>query len=58
MNVGDQVSVNAERELGILVAKASMVSHVSTTYAGDWASATPLQVVGGQVVDPFPPPKA
>lgn len=57
MNVGDQVSVNAERELGILLAKTSLVNTISSTYAGDWASATQLVTVGGQVVNPFPAPK-
>lgn len=57
MNVGDQVSVNAERELGILLANTGIVNTISGTFATDWASATPLQVVNGQVVSPFPPPK-
>ena len=57
MNVGDQVSVNAERELGILLANTGIVNTISTTFAGDWATATPVQVVNGQVVNPFPPPK-
>ena len=58
MNVGDQVSVNAERELGILLANTGIVNTMSATYASDWATATPVQVVNGQVVNPFPPPKA
>ena len=58
MNVGDQVSVNAERELGILLANTGIVNTISTTYASDWSTATPLQVVNGQVVNPFPTPKA
>lgn len=58
MNVGDQVSVNAERELGILLANTGIVNTMSATYASDWATATPVQVANGQVVNPFPPPKA
>lgn len=58
MNVGDQVSVNAERELGILLANTGIVNTISTTFASDWAAATPVQVINGQVVNPFPPPKS
>lgn len=55
MNVGDQVSVNAERELGILLANTNIVNTLSATYATDWATATPVPVINGQVVNPFPP---
>lgn len=57
MNVGDYVSVNAERELGILLAKQQITDTISSTYATDWASASKLQFVDGIPVDPYPAPK-
>jgi cardiolipin synthase len=57
MNVGDYVSVNSERELGILLAKKQITDTISSTYAADWASASKLQFVDGVPVDPYPAPK-
>ena len=57
MNVGDYVSVNSERELGILLSKKSITDTIANTYATDWASAKKLQFVDGVPVDPFPEPK-
>ena len=56
MNVGDYVSVNSERELGILLSRKTQTDRISATYNGDWATATPLQIVDGVPVDPFPAP--
>lgn len=57
MNVGDYVSVNSERELGILLSRKSITDTIANTYAGDWASAKKLQFVDGVPVDPYPAPK-
>ncbi len=57
MNVGDYVSVNSERELGILLAKKQITDTISSTYAADWASASKMQFVDGVPVDPYPAPK-
>ncbi|MBU6337016.1 MAG: hypothetical protein KGR19_04270 [Acidobacteria bacterium] len=57
MNVGDYVSVNSERELGILLSRKSLTDKIAATYAGDWASAKKLEIVGGVPVDPFPAPE-
>ncbi len=54
-NPGDYVSMNAERELGILIANDSIVERVSATFERDWQSATPLQFKDGIPVNPFVP---
>ena len=54
-NPGDYVSMNAERELGILIANDSIVEQVSTTFERDWQSASPLQFKDGIPVNPFVP---
>ena len=54
-NPGDYVSMNAERELGILITNDSIVEQVSTTFERDWQSASPLQFKDGITVNPFFP---
>ena len=54
-NPGDYVSMNAERELGILIANEPIVERVSTTFERDWQSASPLQFKDGIPVNPFVP---
>lgn len=53
-NSGDRVSMNAERELGILVADPGIVSRMHRTFDGDWSTSTPLAIREGSPVDPFP----
>lgn len=55
-NPGDYVSMNAERELGVLVANEQIMEAISGTFATDWASAEPLQFKDGKPVNPFVKP--
>ncbi|MFM8761685.1 MAG: phospholipase D-like domain-containing protein [Solirubrobacterales bacterium] len=57
MNVGDYVSVNSERELGILLTRKTITDKIASTYATDWASAKKVQYQGDATIDPFPEPK-
>jgi phosphatidylserine/phosphatidylglycerophosphate/cardiolipin synthase-like enzyme len=54
-NPGDYVSMNAERELGMLIANDSIVKRVSMTFERDWQSASSLQFKDGIPVNPFVP---
>ena len=52
-NSGDNVSTNSERELGILLGKASQVDRMNRIFNEDWAVGSPLTYVDGSLVDPF-----
>jgi len=56
-NPGDNVSLNSERELGILLGKPSMISEMVDIYDRDWAASAPLTYKDGQLQNPFPPPR-
>jgi hypothetical protein len=52
-NPGDNVSTNSERELGILIGKASIIDRMARVFERDWNRVTPLAYEGGQPKDPF-----
>jgi phosphatidylserine/phosphatidylglycerophosphate/cardiolipin synthase-like enzyme len=52
-NPGDHVSMNSERELGILVGTPAIVQRMHGVFTADWQHAKPVEVVNGRVVDPF-----
>ena len=52
-NPGDNVSTNSERELGILIGKASIIDRMQRVFNQDWQHITPLAFTDGQPVDPF-----
>lgn len=52
-NSGDNVSTNSERELGILLGKASQVDRMNRVFNEDWAVGSPLTYKDGWLVDPF-----
>ena len=52
-NPGDNVSTNSERELGILIGKASVIDRMQRVFNQDWQRITPLAFTDGQPVDPF-----
>lgn len=56
MNVGDFVSVNSERELGILLSRKSITDTIAATYATDWGTASKLEFLDGVPTDPYPAP--
>jgi hypothetical protein len=47
------VSTNSERELGILIGKASIIDRMARVFERDWNRVTPLAYEGGQPKDPF-----
>lgn len=53
-NTGDEVSMQSERELGILIAEPAIVDRMARIFDADRASATPLAHRDGQPVDPYP----
>jgi phosphatidylserine/phosphatidylglycerophosphate/cardiolipin synthase-like enzyme len=53
-NSGDRVSMNAERELGILIQDLGIVRRMNQTFEGDWSTSTPLALSDGVPVNPFP----
>lgn len=52
-NSGDNVSLNSERELGILLGRAPLINRMRTIFNDDWARSKPLVYQGGQLEDPF-----
>ena len=52
-NPGDNVSLNSERELGILLGKKSLVNRMYATFERDWAASKPLVFEGGTPKNPF-----
>ena len=52
-NPGDNVSLNSERELGILLGKKSIVNRMYASYERDWAASKPLVFEGGVPKNPF-----
>lgn len=52
-NPGDTVSLNSERELGILVDRPSITDRMRTTFEQDWAASTLLEFIDGQPRDPY-----
>lgn len=52
-NPGDNVSLNSERELGILLGKDSIIDTMTTVYERDWAASKPLPFENGQPKNPF-----
>lgn len=52
-NSGDNVSMNSERELGILLGRDREISRMSAVFNDDWARSTPLTYKGDQPEDPF-----
>lgn len=56
-NPGDNVSLNSERELGILLGKPSIITEMVGIYDRDWEHSAPLSYKDGQIQDPFPLPR-
>ena len=52
-NPGDNVSLNSERELGILLGKDSIINKMTAVYERDWAASQPLTIVNGVPKNPF-----
>ncbi len=52
-NSGDNVSMNSERELGILLGRDAEINRMSAVFNQDWSQSTPLSYQGGQLEDPF-----
>ena len=52
-NPGDSVSMNSERELGILVDRPSITQRMRGAFDLDWSRARPLEVIDGVVKDPY-----
>jgi phosphatidylserine/phosphatidylglycerophosphate/cardiolipin synthase-like enzyme len=52
-NPGDNVSTNSERELGILIGKASIIDRMARVFERDWKHLSPLTYQDGQPKDPY-----
>ena len=52
-NPGDNVSLNSERELGILIGKRSIIDEMHGVFEKDLAVSTPLAYENGQPRNPF-----
>jgi phosphatidylserine/phosphatidylglycerophosphate/cardiolipin synthase-like enzyme len=52
-NPGDNVSTNSERELGILIGKASIIDRMARVFERDWKHVSPLTYQDGQPKDPY-----
>lgn len=52
-NSGDNVSMNSERELGILLGKDTQVDRMNRIFDEDWAVGSPLTYDDESLVDPF-----
>jgi phosphatidylserine/phosphatidylglycerophosphate/cardiolipin synthase-like enzyme len=52
-NPGDTVSLNSERELGIIVDRPAITNRMRATFEQDWSAAKPLQILDGLPKDPY-----
>jgi phosphatidylserine/phosphatidylglycerophosphate/cardiolipin synthase-like enzyme len=52
-NSGDNVSMNSERELGILLGKDTQVDRMNRIFDEDWAVGSPITYEDESLVDPF-----
>lgn len=52
-NSGDNVSLNSERELGILLGRSREINRMQRIFQEDWDHAAPLQYDKGELVNPF-----
>jgi phosphatidylserine/phosphatidylglycerophosphate/cardiolipin synthase-like enzyme len=52
-NSGDNISINSERELGILLGRASEIDRMRGVFQEDWDNAAALTYDKGVLVDPF-----
>ena len=52
-NSGDNVSMNAERELRMHFGKDTQIDRMKGVFDEDWLNGTPLTYTNGSLVDPF-----